>query len=296
MAFFDPNAVKQAGVKPSQTRIRPIKQQDSAAVNVAQTFNFDIPRDKLIWAILISIGKDTTAVGGQGTLADELVDISLIGNGNKYMKVIRGEMIKEICKINLEAQSTGFYKLYLKDPRLGMTRPLPSWVFTSLVLSLVDSAPGATYYHHIRVSIVESDYQGEDLSNYPVLIEKYMSWSKYGTNTLWQEYNHERAFTVYGYLYMIDDNGTLDDAKCDKLKVIGNHPAGQDYLADEIYFSHLKELDKQLYMSAMATGFTFLEFPNGYDTSKYSSLKSYVNIATAGTNIGVRVLERYVLS
>ena len=299
MAFLFPELAKEVGIKPAQTRVRPLKQKDSTVAATAETFQFDIPRDKFIWAILLSIGEDTTAKGTQGTLADDLPDTSdmlLYGNGNKYMKKMIPTMCKEVCKINREVQNDGFYKLYLKDPKLEMTRPLPAWVFTSLTLEVTDNAPATASYHHIRASIVESDYQDEDLSHWPVLIEKYLRHSHYLTNTGEMEYTHERAYTVFDYLYLMDETKTATDGLFDWLKLIGIHPSGEDIITDREYFAHIKEFNYHAYKTAMGTGYYNLEFPNGYPTSKYSSLRSVVNIPTTGTNIGLRVLERYVLS
>lgn len=297
MAFVFPELSKKMGVKPSETRITPLKQKNSAAAATAETFEIDLPRNKFIWAILLSIGEDTTATGTQGTLADDLVSMQLYGDGNKYMKKMLAGMSKEICKINREPQSTGFYKFYFKDPKLEETRPLPAWPFTSLTLEVLDNAPAASNYHHIRVSVIESNYAGEDLSHWPVLVEKYLRWKKFGTDTGEMEYEHDRAYEVYGYLYTMDEGGTLTDDLFDKLDLMGIYPEGEDHIVDKEYFAHIKELNKQAYMAqAMGTGYYYVEFPNGYPTSKYSTLRSMCNIPTAGTNIGLRVLERYVLS
>jgi len=42
-------------------------------------------------------------------------------------------------------------------------------------------------------------------------------------------------------------------------------------------------------------GYFFLEWATGFPTSDFSNLKSYLYIATAGANIGVYIVERYVL-
>jgi hypothetical protein len=48
-------------------------------------------------------------------------------------------------------------------------------------------------------------------------------------------------------------------------------------------------------MSAPATGMFIVDFPMGLPAYKYTNLRSILNIPTAGTNINVKVLERYVL-
>lgn len=299
MAFMQASLAKNLGVDPTKTRVTPISQKDSAVVATAGTFDFDIPRNKYLWSILIAIGENTTAVGGQGTLADDLVSLQLIGNGNKYMKDFSlADMVKEICKVNLEPQSTGYYKLYLKDPKLDGSRPLPTWLFTSLILRIVDNAPAASNYHHIRVWITESDYLGEDLTHHPVLIEKGGTpWRKFGTNTGKQEFEHERAYKVFGILYCLDDNGTLSDTIFDTLSIKGISPQGEIRPVEEQQLAAIKEMNKQEYLAqAMATGFFMVEFPIPLETSSFTSLKSYLNVPTAGTNVGIRTVERYVLS
>ena len=50
-------------VRPENLRSRKLKQQDSAVAATQETFTFEIPTDRLIHAIIISIGQDTTAKG-----------------------------------------------------------------------------------------------------------------------------------------------------------------------------------------------------------------------------------------
>jgi len=279
---------------PEKTRGYPLDQVDSPVVAVSTTFTINIPRDRLIWAILISIGKDTTATGTQGTLGDFITSVQVIANGNKYFKDMDGDMAKQIMKVNLENPSTGFYKLYFQDPKSKDSKPLPAWIFTSLVLKIVDVAPGATNYDHIRVTLQESE-RIEDISGYRVLVEKYMGRSSFGTRTGYQMYEHERAYQILGYLYKEDDNLTLSDTKFDKLKVIGKRPDREDILLNELWLTHLKEQNTYEYMGALATGFHMVEFAGAFKTDQYTTLKSYLNIPTAGTDIGVKVLERYLL-
>jgi len=285
---------KQIGIAPVNLRARPAcLEQVSAAAATAQTFTIAIPCDHPIHQIVISVAEGTAS---PGTLVDgDLVSAELIVNGNKYIKVLTGEMIKNLCIMNKNKQATGAYTLYFTDPKIPEAKPLPGHLCTTITLKLVDNAPAASNFHYINVTLLESLREaGGDFSG--ILVEKYLSYVSYGTNTLWQDYNHERAYRIYSYLYMMDDNGTLSDTKFNKVRVIGMWSGGEDRLSDELLVLHVKALNQAEYMNALDTGFMAIEFPNGFDSSKYTSLKSQLNIPTAGTKIQLRVVERYVLS
>jgi len=285
----------EAVVKPEMLRTRKLKQKDSAAAATAETFTFEIPTDRLIHAIIVSIGEDTTASGTQGTLADDILSFDLNSNLG-HLKEMTGDMSKQIAILNKEVMSTGYYKLYFTDPVIKRAMPLPSWLFSSLDLDITDNAPAASNYHHLRVSVVESEVPpGTDVSDWRILVERYLRWKKYGTDTGWQDFDHERAYEIFGYLYAMDDNATLSATIFDKLTVLGIKPGGEHRLVDEQYIPHIVELNKIAYQNAFGTGYFYLEFPSGYDSGQYRSLLSKLNIPTAGTNAGLRVLERYLL-
>lgn len=282
-------------VRPENLRARKLKQQDSATADTAETFTFQIPTDRLIHAIIVSIGQDTTATGVAGTLADVVTSFDLNSNIG-HLKEMLGSMSKQISIINKESMSTGFYKLYFTDPVIKRAMPLPSWLFSSLDLDILDIAPSGTEYSHIQVSVIESEVpKGLDVSDWRILCERYLRWKKYGTDTGWQDFDHERAYRIYGYLYTCDDDGTLSDTEYDLLTLIGIKPDGEHRLIDEQYMAHIKEMNTVAYQQALGTGFFHVEFPNGYDSGQYRSLLSKVNIHTAATNAGLRVLERYLM-
>jgi len=284
---------KQKAIEPEELMPRPAcleKASDAAAT--AQTFDIDIPTDHFIHSILISIAE-STATAGQ-VLADDLTDISLILNGNNYVKSMTGGMCKAISIMNKNVMSTGYYMLYFTDPKIQKAKPLPAWLFSSIVLRLVDNAPAAGDKHFINVTLFES--AGREISgDWALLIEKYLRWKKYGTDTLWQDYDHERAYNVFGYLYTVDDDGTLSDTEFDKLRIIARTKEGEKRIFNETRMTHIKEQDKVEYQNALPTGFFAVEFPSGLLTAKYTSLTSQLNIPTAATNAGLRVLERYCL-
>jgi len=284
---------KQKDIQPEELMPRPAcLEKASDATATAQTFDIDIPTDHFIHAILIAIGE-STATAGQ-VLADDLTDISLILNGNNYVKDMTGDMCKQVSILNKNVMSTGYYMLYFTDWKIPQAKPLPAWLFSSITLRLKDNAPATGDKHFINATLIET--AGREISgDWRLLVEKYLRWKKYGTNTLWQDYEHERAYNVFGYLYAIDDDGTLSNTEFDKLRVIARTREGEKRLFSETSIAHLREVDKVEYQNALGTGFVSVEFPAGLPTHKYTSLLSQLNIPTAGTNVGLRVLERYCL-
>ena len=283
---------QQKAIEPEELMPRPAcLEQVSDTVAVAQTFDISIPTDHFIHGMLIAIAEGTES---PGTLADDLTTIQLILNGNNYVKNMTADMSKAVAIMNKNVMSTGYYMLYFTDPKIPKAKPLPGWLFSSIVLRLVDNAPSASNYHYINVTLFET--AGREISgDFPLLVEKYLAWRKYGTNTLWQEYAHERAYNIFGYLYAMDDGGTLSDTVFDKLNLIVRTKEAEKRLYNEISIASIREQDKAEYQNALPTGFFSLEFPAGLSSHKFTSAVSYLNIPTAGTNIGLRVLERYCL-
>ena len=287
---------QQKALEPEELLPRRLKPQQSATVATAETFDFNVPTDHFIHAILIAIGEDTVAgVEGVGTLADDITDVSLILNGNNFVKVLTGDMVKAISIMNKNLCATGYYKLFFTDPKIPQAKPIPAWLFSSIILRIKDNAPGASAYHHIHAKVIQSKRR-EITGDWRLLYEKYLRWQKYGTDTLWQDYAHERAYNILGYVYAMDDDGTLNDTIFNKLRVISQSGKGELRPFQEEYIPFLKEEDKQeYYNNSLPTGFVSVEFPAGLPSYNYSSLKSQLNIPTAGTNVGLRVVERYVL-
>jgi hypothetical protein len=230
-------------------------------------------------------------------LADDLLDIKLVGNGSKYLKDAFGlaSYFVQVERMNGRRHQTGIYHLVFSDPAMPEAKLLPAWIFTSLQLILTDNAPASSTYHFINVTIVESAWNGEDLSDWKVLIEKVVAWKKFGANTGWQDYEHERAYKVFSYLYALDDNGTLSDTAFQKVKVVGRNPKGELTPQDEVFIKVLQGQNKATVFESIDTGFAFLQFLNGFPSSDFSSLYSKFYVASAGTNVGVRVMERYIL-
>jgi len=283
-------------LQPTKTWQRLVKRVASTTAATAQTFSIDLPRDHFIHQIIINVYESTADTYDPTKLvAGDLTNIQLVANGNKYLKDGTADMFLQVMRVNRCKPSNGLYTLFLTDPKINDAQPLPSWVFTSLVLNLTDNAPAASNYHYIDVVVVESAYGNQDLSNWKVLIEKFLKWMKYGTNTGEQLYEHERAYKVYGYLFVMDDNGTLSATAFNKLKILGRKPEGELTVVDVPVNLLVAENNAEIGVDALATGYAMLEWADGFPANEYSSLYTKPNILTAGTNIGLRVLERYTL-
>ena len=283
-------------LQPTKAWQRLVKRISSTTAATAETFEIDLPRDHFIHEIIITIYESTsktTYVAGE--LADDLTAIQVIANGNKYLKDGTASMFKQVMKINKRKPATGVYELFFTDPKISDAQPLPSWIFTSLVLKLTDNAPAASNYHSIDIVVVESAYEGQDLSNWKVLIEKYLKWQKFGTNTGEVDYEHEKAYKIYGYLYTMDDNATLSNTIFNKLKILGRKPEGELTIVDVPVTLLRAENNAEIGIDTLDTGYAILEWEKGFPAHEFASLYSKPNIPSAGTNAGLRVLERYVL-
>lgn len=286
---------KAKGLKPTKAWQRKIFSDKSAAAATAQTWNIDIPRDHFIHEIIITCYEHTAKTNDPTYLDDALSTIQLVANGNKVLKDGTADMFKQVMKINGRKPATGLYELFFTDPKIGEAQPLPAWIFTSLRLTLQDIAPASTKYNTIEVAVVESAYEGQDLTNWKVLVEKYLKWQKYGANTGEQIYEHERAYKIYGYLYVMDDNGTLADYKFDNIKLLGRKPEGELTIVDVPTTLLKLENNAEIGIDTLSAGYAYLEWKDGFPAHEFASLYTKPNIASAGTNIGLRVLERYVL-
>jgi len=284
-------------VRPENAKWRPVGIKHSGTVATAETFTQKIESTKLIHAIMISIGESTTATGAaeQGTLADDLTSLALEAPSGE-IKHMTADMNKALAIATGQgkALSTGFYLITFSDPRIPEAMPLPGWLFKPLNLVMVDNAPAGSNYHHVIISVLESFVpQGIDISKWKVLYERYFTDESYGTATGEKPYDHEVTRNVYGYLYEMDDDGTLDNDIFNKLKIVGEKPGAEHVPVDNQWISHIREENAMQAGVALPTGFFYVAWPKGYDTGQYKSLKSIVNIPTAGTDAGLRVLERY---
>lgn len=286
---------KSQNLNPVKTWQRRIDRQISAAAAAAQTFNFDIPKDHFIHEIHVTCYEHTAITRDPTKLVDDLVNITLVGNGNKVFKDGTADMFKQVMKINRRKPATGLYTLFFSDPKIGEAKPLPSWILTSLVLTVTDTAPAASNFHTIEVVITESAYNKETLTDSRVLVEKYVKWAKFGTNTGEQNYEHERAYKIYGYLYAMDDGGALSATIYDLLKLLGRKPEGELTVVDVPVVLLKAENDSEIGVDTLSAGYVFIEWALGFPANEFASLYSKPNIPTAGSNAGLRVLERYVL-
>ena len=293
MAMF--STQKQQNLNPVRTWQRKLARQISAVAATAQTFTFDIPRDHFIHEIHVTVYEHTAITRDPTKLVDDAVTFTLNGNGNKVLKDGLASMFKQVMRIEKRTPQAGLYTLFFSSGKIPEAKPLPAWVFTSLQLVITDNAPAATMFHTIEIVITESAYEKQDLTNWRVLVEKYLKWQKYGTNTGEQNYEHERAYKVYTYLYLMDDNAVPSATIYDQIKVLARKPEGELTVIDVPVPLLKAENDSEIQNTPLDAGYVFLEWVQGFPAHEFASLYSKPNIATAGTNAGLRVLERYTL-
>lgn len=270
-----------------------------------------LPTDHFLRALKIRVVKGTLSGGTSPAWVagaeDKLVkSISLYAEGGKLFKKMNWEEMQQLCIANHEKQSAGFGKLFFVDPKIPEAEPLPTWRFTSLTLeveweSLTNAAittgdPTGQTGTKLVLTGIENDFDGEKITLWPVLIEVVRTKYDFGANEGAQVINHERSNNVKAYLYAIDDAGTLSDSIIDKISVISRKSTGTNIHYDAIELVEIKEENKNAFLgNALATGYFMVEFPDGLKTRDFTSLKSELNIPSAGTKVGVRVMERYVL-
>jgi hypothetical protein len=269
-----------------------------------------LPTDHFIFGILLRWAAGTLNAGtydaGAGDLA--INTVQLVGDGNKYFKNYDWTFMQEVMKMNREpatagSTTAGFAKMYFVDPRILEAKPLPSWLFTNLSLKLnfndvtgfTTGAASETVASKIHVTLLEGMYDNQDLSNWRVLVEKFPIHKKYGTNTGEQLYQHERSYKTFDLLYRADDNGTASNTAFDYMYLKARTRKGETVLENKSYVADIREFNYNEFRTAMATGHWALSYPTGLPTHRYTSLDSYLDIPSAGTNVGVKVLERYIL-
>jgi len=275
---------------------------------LGETVGVAIPKDHFIHAIRLRIVKGTF-VGGTSPAwvasAEELLVTNLVlrAEGSKRFKEGKWKEFKALNIVNLETMTDGSLKLYFTDPKIPDAKPLPAWRFTSLTLELTwakltdvtTGTPTGTVGTKCEITLEESHWDGEQIDNWPCLIEVVRGKTVWGANTGWQNYDHERVNLVNGFLYHADDNNTDSTDIFDTVRVIGRTPAGSFPLYDEVAVVDIREANKNAFMVAMGTGYWYLDFA-GLNTRQFTSLKTQLEIQTAGTNAGIRVMERYTLA
>lgn len=290
---------KTQNLNPMRTWQRRLKQQHSVAAATAQTFEIDIPRDHFIHEIQITEYEHTSVDTRDPTklvdVATDLLTVNLVANGNKILKLGTGSMFKEYMKLNKRKGIAGLLTLFFSDPSIPDAKPLPAWIFTSLVLQLTDNAPAGGAFHTFEVVLTESAWQDEDLNAWRVLVQKTGKWQKFGTNTGEQDYELERAYKIFGYLFACDDNGTLNATIYDLIKLLGRNPKGEITIVDVPVTLLKAENDSEIGIDTLNTGYLALQWKDGFPASEFSNLYAKPNILVAGTNAGLRILETYLL-
>jgi hypothetical protein len=277
---------------------------------------FKVPKDMLIHAIMLRWKAGTLAGGSSpvwiSTAGDKAVKgVQLIANGSKYIKNLSWTEYQVVAQLNGETQiagttSAGYNKLYFTDPNIPQAKPLPAWLFTSLELrmatdiiaNLTTGSPTSQTGTVVDVSLLESKYNGEDLKAFKVLMEKRSSRESYLTATGEKKLEHERVYEISDYIYEADDNATLSNTIFDRLTFIGKTPMGEEIFVDDLRVLDIRAMNQAYaFNSALPTGFFttrgIIKAP--FPANQFTSLYTKVNIPTAGTDAGLRIIERYVL-
>lgn len=223
---------------------------------------FKVPRDMLIHAIILRWKAGTLAGGSSpawvATAGDLAVKgVQLVANGSKYIKSLSWKEYQVIAQLNGELQTTGtlttgYNKLFFTDPNIPEAKPLPAWLFNSLELrfasdiiaTLCTGSPTSQTGTVVEVSLLESKYNGEDLSKFKILMEKRSSRSAYGTATGEKTFEHERVYKIADYLFEADDNGTLSNTIFDQLTFKGLTPVGEERFLDQVRVLDIRESNK----------------------------------------------------
>lgn len=301
-------AVAKETPTPTKTSIRPFTPIKYGAAT-GEPVSGDLPKDHFIHALIFRVNLGTLTGGATGdwnTDAKEKIIKSLVvrAEGTKYFKQGQWNEFKQICISNLEKQPDGSVKIYFDDPKIEEAMPLPSWLFTSLVCQLDFEAITNLQTGdrtdqtgtEVKITVVESHFNKEDMSYWPVLIEAVRTKQTFGTNTGYQVYEHERANVISSMLIHADDAGVESDTIFDKIRLIGRTKKAHYPIYDDVSLIDIKNANKESYQQqALATGFFMVEWPKGLNTSSFTSLKTELNIPTAGSNAGVRIMERYLL-
>jgi len=278
-------------IKSDKIKANTLTATDQATANSAETVTLNLPRNKLIYGVDLKIAKDT-----DGTLTDTVTEIRVILNGNLIIKKYAGVVAKAIALLNGQKCSTGFYKIYFVDPILGGS-PIPADALTTFTIEVDVSAGGAGVKNRVTPTLLEGYKDSFSMGLNKILVEKYSIQKQYGTATGEQEYEHERTQDILGLIYDLGDNGSRSDTAFSYVTLEGKSRTEETKPYEKLALPQLKELNTQENNgNALATGIFALSFPEGLASYRFTTLRSLLNIASAGTNCTAKVIERYLIS
>lgn len=279
-------------VKSSEQKIATMASRTQTSVNATEKIEFDLPTDQAIAGINLTCAQDT-----DGTLVDNITEIRLTLDGIKTFKKLTGSMLKALSILNKNPADTGHYTIPILDPRISADPILGKNAFNSIVLEVDVAAGGTGIKNVITPTLLRVTERGYPWGAKPkLLVEKYNKLWQFGTLTGWQEVRHDRAWTAYGYLLELSDNGILSDTAFDKytLQLIDENGDYTPY--EELNLAQLKQMNKQMCGGiALPTGMFYLPFPDGLAVKGYTSVLSQLHVANAGTNVQAKVCERVTL-
>ncbi|MGD6808561.1 MAG: hypothetical protein ACQCN3_02570 [Candidatus Bathyarchaeia archaeon] len=289
------NLLRKLGIVDTELYEQPLTAKAQATANTAgEKITFDVPCDQLLYGIDFKCAKDT-----DGALASNITEVELKLDGAKTIRNLSGAMLRAENIIDHQKGSTGFYHLPIAHPELGAD-PISLNQFSSCQLTLTVGAAGSGVKNNVTPVLQlgsRSSYPKlSDIGLGKVLVEQFLPQKAYGANTGEQEYEHMRANEVLGYMYELGDNGTLSDSAFSYLTVQLWNSKGKKTLKEKVPFAQIKEQNTvDAFGNALGTGIFYVPFPSKIRTTDYTSIKSLLNIASAGTNCQARVLERYML-
>lgn len=287
--------LKELDVQTQDLHSQPLASQTQTTANTAdETVTFDLPMDMLLFGLDLMCAKDTDS-----TLQDKIKEIELKLDGSKVLHNLSGDMLKAISYLNGKKPSTGFYNLSIADPYLKCD-PLYLKQYSSAKLKVTVAAGGEGVKNVITPTLQLGARQSypklPDLAQSRLLVQTFLPQKAYGANTGKQEYEHMRTQNVEGYLYELGDNGTLSNTAFNYLTLKLFSPTGTLTPIEEVSIAQLREWSAQESNgNALPTGLVYVPFPDKLKTTQFSNVKSYLNVASAGTNVQAKVLERYTL-
>lgn len=287
--------LKALGVQTQDLHSQPLASQTQANANTADEYvTFDLPMDMLLYGIDLICAKDTDS-----TLQDKIKEIEIKLDGSKVIHNLTGDMLKAISILNGKKPSTGFYNISIADPYLNCD-PIYLKQYSSCKLKVTVAAGGTSVKNVITPTLQLGARQSyprlSDLGASRLLVQTFLPQRAYGTNTGEQEYDHMRTQNVEGYLYELGDNGTLSNTAFSKLTLKLFSPNGVLTPIENVSIAQLREWSAQeANGNTLPTGLVYVPFPDKLKTSNFSNVKSYLNVASAGTNVQAKVLERYTL-
>jgi hypothetical protein len=289
------NELKALSVSMKDTFTKPLEAKTQTTADTAgETLEWDLGIDKMfLFGIDLMCAKST-----DGTLHDKIAQVTLTVDGSKTILNPIGEIIKAQALLAGKKPSTGFYPFDIADPQTGVD-PLWQNHYSSVKLTVKVAAGGTG----VKNVITPTLRRGQRIS-YPKLLDtaqsklqvELMGTKKtYGTDTGEKEYDHQRGQVVAGYFFVMEDNGTLSNTVFDKLTLQLNGDRGREIVIENLSIAQMREYNTvQAKGNALPTGIVYLPLSPPLKTTDYSSIKTLLNIPTAGTNIAVTVLENQI--